>query len=157
MSNAVPLSLSWLRTIRGMSQGRPIPPEHFEQFLALLREMPNVTRAARTLGHAPRSFRNYRERDPDFAEAWDAALEEGIENCEAELHRRAFEGTDKPITHQGVITGSYKEYSDTLAMFLLKAHRPEKYRERQDISHTGAMSLTVATGVPSDDGSDLAG
>jgi hypothetical protein len=30
-----------------------------------------------------------------------------------------------------------KKYSDSLLMFLLKAHRPDKFRERQSIEHTG--------------------
>lgn len=141
-----------------MTQGREITPEQFEKFLELLREVPNVTRAARTLGLSARAFRTHKAKNPDFSAAWDEALEEAIEKCEAEVHRRAFEGTEKPVTFQGVITDTYREYSDTLAMFLLKAHRPDKYRERVDQNITGGLSLTVTTGVPDPmDGSDLAG
>lgn len=64
---------------------------------------------------------------------------------EDEARRRAFEGFDKPIVHQGVITDTVKEYSDTLAIFLLKAHFPEKYRERSSVD------LTVATLDMTDD------
>lgn len=141
-----------------MSQGREITPEQLDKFLELLREVPNVSRAARTLNLTPKAFRHHKAKNPEFAEAWDDAIEEGIEKCEAEVHRRAFEGTEKPVTFQGVITDTYREYSDTLAMFLLKAHRPDKYRERVDQNITGGLSLTVATGVPDPmDGSDLAG
>lgn len=141
-----------------MPQGREITPEQFEKFLELLREVPNITRAARLLGLTPRAFRNHKEKNPEFSALWDEALEEAIERCEAEVHRRAFEGTEKPVTFQGVITDTYREYSDTLAMFLLKAHRPDKYRERVDQNITGGLSLTVTTGVPDPtDGSDLAG
>jgi hypothetical protein len=37
-----------------------------------------------------------------------------------------------------------KEYSDTLAIFLLKAHDPEKYRERSDVSVKGEVSIAQA-------------
>lgn len=146
-----------------MSQGRQIPAEHLLRFLEHLREVPNVTRAARLLGHAPGTLRKYRKLDPSFAQEWDEALEDGIEALEAEVHRRAFEGIDKPVTFQGVITDSYKEYSDTLAMFLLKAHRPDKYRERSDVNHTVDVGIAerLAQGRARmsrpDDGSDLAG
>jgi hypothetical protein len=38
------------------------------------------------------------------------------------------------------------DYSDTLAMFLLKAHRPEKYREliRQEITGAEGAPITLA-------------
>lgn len=34
-----------------------------------------------------------------------------------------------------------RKYSDTLAIFLLKAHNPEKYRERQDLNVTGNLDI----------------
>ena len=77
---------------------------------------------------------------------------------EAEAHRRAFQGTTKPVFFQGGECGEIREYSDGLAQFLLKAHRPEKYRERSQVDNniTGATSVTVLTGVPSDsDVSDI--
>lgn len=143
---------------------RPITEAEREAFIAHLREMPNVTRAARLVGRTRNGFHNYRKIDPEFDKAWVDAIDEGIESLEAEVHRRAFEGVDKPVTFQGVITDSYKEYSDTLAMFLLKAHRPDKYRERSDVTVTGDINIADRlararnrTAPPADDGSDLAG
>lgn len=80
----------------------------------------------------------WRAADASFAAAWDAALKIGITALEDEAHRRAFEGTDKPIVHLGKVTGHMKEYSDTLAIFLLKAHAPEKYRERAQVDVTNS-------------------
>src|SRR5262245_35751476 len=37
-----------------------------------------------------------------------------------------------------------KKYSDSLLMFLLKAHRPDKFRERQSIEHTGKDGGPIA-------------
>jgi hypothetical protein len=52
------------------------------------------------------------------------------------MWRRAVEGTDKPVFSRGVEVGVIREYSDALAMFLAKGHRPKKYRERQEIRKT---------------------
>lgn len=37
-----------------------------------------------------------------------------------------------------------KDYSDTLAIFLLKAHDPDKYRERQDINLSGQVDIAAS-------------
>ncbi len=112
-------------------------PESREKFLASLRTTPNVTVAARAAGISRRRAYQVREAEPEFAQAWDDAIEEGVDMLEAELHRRGYEGVDKPVTFQGKITDTFKEYSDTLAVFLMKAHRPEKYRERSNVEMTG--------------------
>jgi hypothetical protein len=36
-----------------------------------------------------------------------------------------------------------KEYSDTLAIFLLKAHAPEKYRENSKVELTGGLDVNA--------------
>lgn len=43
--------------------------------------------------------------------------------------------------YQGEQCGTIREYSDTLAIFLLKAHKSEKYRERFEHTGTGSTSL----------------
>jgi hypothetical protein len=48
---------------------------------------------------------------------------------EEEARRRAVEGTKKPIFYRGQVVGHIRDYSDVLLMFLLTAHRPERYRE----------------------------
>jgi len=50
---------------------------------------------------------------------------------EAEVHRRAIEGIDHPVIHQGVITDTYKTYSDNLLMFRAKRLDPS-YRDNHD-------------------------
>lgn len=121
-------------------------PEKKSQFLASLRTEPNVTVAARAAGQCRSGAYALRERDSAFAKLWDEALEEGIDALESEMHRRAFSGTDKPVTFQGAITATYKEYSDTLAIFLAKAHRPERFRDRStvDLNVTDVTARIVA-------------
>lgn len=47
---------------------------------------------------------------------------------EREIQRRAIEGVDHPVIYQGVITDTYKQYSDNLLMFRVKRLDPE-YRD----------------------------
>ena len=128
------------------------------RFLEALAETCNVTLACRAAGISNSQAYSWRKEDALFEERWAYALDEGIDLLEAEAHRRAFQGTTKPVFFQGGECGEIREYSDGLAQFLLKAHRPEKYRERSQVDNniTGATSVTVLTGVPSDsDVSDI--
>lgn len=113
------------------------PEKRKELFLEYLREKPNITKAARWAGWTRQWVYVLRDEDPDFAKAWDEALEESVDLCEGELHRRAFDGTLKPVYQGGVKVGTVREYSDTLAIFLMKAHRPDKYREMTRTELTG--------------------
>lgn len=82
-----------------------------------------------------------RDEDPGFAAEWDSALDEAIDDAEGETYRRAVKGTLKPVFQKGEEVGKIREYSDTLLMFWLKAHRPEKYREttKTELEHSGAI------------------
>ena len=46
-------------------------------------------------------------------------------------------GVDEPVFYQGAQCGAVRKYSDTLLIFMLKARRPEKYRERANVELTG--------------------
>ena len=112
-----------------------VTPKKREAFLANLAEYGNISLAARAAGVLRRTPYDWRDRDPVFAAEWDDALEHACDLLEAEARRRALEGCDKPVFYQGEQCGVIREYSDTLAIVLLKAHRPEKFREniKQDI------------------------
>ena len=120
-------------------------PKKRAAFLVNLAEFANITLAAKAAGWDRQSAYNYRASDPVFAAEWDDAMEQAVDLLEAEARRRALEGCDKPVFYQGEQCGVIREYSDTLAIVLLKAHRPEKFREniRQDINVTGIDPPTI--------------
>lgn len=110
-------------------------------FLQALRASPNVTAAARSAGLSREHVYNTRERDATFAKQWDDALEQSTDKAVGEAYRRAVKGVLKPVfgslggnKGNGQI-GKVREFSDTLMIFLLKAHRPEIYRERIEIDN----------------------
>lgn len=95
---------------------------------AALVDTVNVTLACRRAGIPRRTAYDWREADEGFARKWDEAVDEGIDLLEVELRKRAFEGVERPVYYKGEQVGTWRFYSDALAMFLLKAHRPERYR-----------------------------
>lgn len=116
-------------------------------FLDNLRETANVTLAARAAGVSSGTVYKHKREDVLFAERWDEAMQEAIDMLEHEAHRRAFRGTEEPVFYQGSECGYVTKYSDSLAMFLLKAHRPDKYRERSEVKQeiSGGMQLNDTT------------
>jgi hypothetical protein len=91
------------------------PEKAFDDFLAALAQGATVAEACKTAGLGRRTAYDQRQRDEAFALRWADAIEEGTEALESEARRRAMEG------------------SDTLMIFLLKARRPEVYRERMSV------------------------
>jgi hypothetical protein len=102
-------------------------------FLEALRLTGNVSKACRVVGIDRTTPYKAREADPDLAAAWDDAIADACDELEAEARRRAM-GYQKPIYWRGQIVGNSLEYSDTLLMFLLKAHRPDKFREHKQVA-----------------------
>jgi len=116
-------------------------------FIAKLSKSPNVSAAARSAKVSRQTVYRVREEEPEFAAAWDEALAISLDDAEGELYRRAVKGTVKPVFQGGVQVGGVREYSDTLLIFMLKAHKPEVYREtvRNELSGKdgGPIETTV--------------
>lgn len=91
-----------------------------ETFLAVLAKQCNVSEAARAAGIGRRTAYTWREADPEFAAAWDEAEQEAVDKLEKVAWERASKGV-----------------SDRMLEILLKAHRGEKYVERQRTELTG--------------------
>ena len=124
-------------------------PKKQEAFIAALRQCGNVLDACTTSGVVRRTAYKWRTDDEVFAAAWEEALDEAADRMEQEAFRRAVEGTEKPVfgsLGRGMGSGEVgrvREYSDTLLIFLLKAARPEKFRERAEVQHGGSAHITV--------------
>ncbi len=111
-------------------------------FLEKLAECGNVTRACKAAKVARWTAYRHRRDDPAFERAWDEALSIAVGLLEDEAWRRAREGWLEPVFFKGEQQGSVRKYSDTLLIFLLKAHNPAKYRENLDLT-SGGQPLTV--------------
>jgi hypothetical protein len=105
-------------------------PEKDGRFFAALSDGASVSQAARRANYGRASVYEWREADESFRAAWDDALEEGTDRLEDEAFRRAHDGVPKPIFYKGDRIDTVHEHSDTLTIFLLKARRPDKFKER---------------------------
>jgi hypothetical protein len=118
-----------------------IPPARLEKFVEALAEACTITEACRRAVVGRSTVYEIREADPDFAARWDAAVESGTEKLEAEAIRRAHRGFSKPVWHKGKRVGVEQQYSDTLLIFMLKARRPDVYRERFEMTGKNGAPL----------------
>lgn len=108
-------------------------------FLDALEDTGMVTEACRRAGVGRSTAYEHRQRDEDFALAWHEVEERAIERMEREAYRRAVEGVQKPLVSAGQLVTTCTEYSDGLMTILLKAHRPEKYRDNVKVEHAGSV------------------
>lgn len=111
------------------------------RFLAAFARCGCVVQAATDAGIHFTSHYNWLKNDPDYSEAFNRAREIAGDIAEGEIYRRAFLGFDHPVIYEGKITTTYKDFSDTLAMFWLKGLKPERYRENVNLS--GNVGLPV--------------
>ena len=109
-----------------------------ERFLAALREGKTVKDSCLAASIGSSAVYKWRKSDQEFSDDWDKAEDEGTDVLEAEAIRRAVEGVTEPVGwYQGAPGGHVQKYSDVLLIFLLKGRRPEKYRERHQLEHSG--------------------
>lgn len=113
-----------------MVQRTKLTQQRKRTFLEHLRATCNVTESAQIAGVSRTAMYERRAIDPELAKAWDDAVEQATDALEKEARRRALDGVDKPVYFQGKKVDLIKEYSDPLLMFMLRGHRPHKYRER---------------------------
>lgn len=105
-------------------------------FLKAFARIGFVVKAARAAKIHFSSHYEWLKSDATYAAAFEEAREACIETLEAEAYRRA---TDK------------KKPSDVLLIFLLKAARPEVYREVKELKHSGELNQQHSIRVVQDD------
>ena len=105
-----------------------------EWFLIEYAASGNNAHACRTVGISPRTVRTHRNTDEQFAALYQYARDEAADSLEAEAIRRARDGVQKKIYHQGVCVDVVTEYSDSLLQFLLRGLKPDVYGQKQQIT-----------------------
>ena len=113
-----------------MSNRTKRTPQKKGKFLkSLSTGIPNVARACRAAAIGRTLAYQWRKDDPDFAEQWENAYQNAIDNLEETAWKRA---------------GREKNPSDTLLIFVLKSNRREIYGDRQQIEHQGKIEVDDA-------------
>lgn len=122
-------------------------------FLSCLRITGNVRSAATAAKIGRTTHYAWLKSDPDYAEAVQDAYDDAIDGLEAEAVKRAKDGVEELVLHQGKpvmiddVNGGQKplirkKYSDLLLIFMLKAARPQKYAHFSVVKGTGEITHT---------------
>lgn len=114
-----------------------------QAFLDAFDELGMVTAACEAIGISRQTAYQERQRNEDFAVAWADVEERSTERMEREAYRRAVEGVTKPLVSAGKHVTDVTEYSDGLLQFMLRARRPERYRENVKVEHAGGIEQRV--------------
>jgi hypothetical protein len=114
----------------------PPPADWAPAFLAALSQTANIRDSAKAAGIGRTTVYDRRDIDEVFAKAMADAIEDAVDDLALEARRRATR-TRRP--------------SDVLLIFLLKAHRPDVYRERYDVKHGGRIETGAAETMTDDE------
>ena len=123
-----------------------LTPAVREIFLAELTRTANITRAASVAGVTRTAAYELRSRDPAFDAACVECLESATDRLEQKVRKRAEDGTERGVWYKGERVGAEVETHDILSMFMLKAHRPNVYRQDVavqvglSVAHTASMT-----------------
>ena len=111
-----------------------------DAFLLKLASGYSVTAAVAEAAMSRMWFYRERESDPDFAALWDEAVDAGTDVLEDEARRRAHDGVEEPIVAMGKVAKDedgnilkVRRYSDGLLTLLLKARRPDRFKDRATV------------------------
>jgi hypothetical protein len=99
------------------------------RFLERYAETGSISMASQHAGVSRRTHLKWKAKDKAFCAAHEEALSIAVELMEHEARERALKGRLEPVYYAGKPCGAIRRYSDTLLIFLLKAARPEKYRD----------------------------
>lgn len=99
-------------------------------FLAAYCVTANIRRSAKAAKIAWRTHYDWLQIGEEYKRVFEKCKEIAGDMLESEAYRRALRGTLRPVFYKGDECGRIREYSDTLAIFLLKGVKPEKYKER---------------------------
>ena len=119
-------------------------------FLAELKNQGSVLHACKVAGMGRTTAYWLRERDEEFAQAWDECLNVVIDEVEDSAVKRARDGWLEPVWHKGKQVGQVRKWDTTLQIFVLRQRRPDKWAqaERTKIEHEGSVTFVVETGCP---------
>lgn len=112
-----------------MCKKKPITQRQRIIFLDVLRTTGNISASARAANISARAAHGLKANDGEFSQEWDLAKDESIDELEAALRLRAIEGVEKPVYYAGKECGIQRSYSDSLGMYILKAHRGDGHQE----------------------------
>ncbi|GAA4039564.1 hypothetical protein GCM10022213_07040 [Parerythrobacter jejuensis] len=100
-----------------------------QRFIEALAETGSVHAACKAVDMSQRGAYHLR-RQPgaeSFRDAWQKALDLGVQRIEDVAMDRALNGVEEPLYSYGKLVGSRTKYNDRLLMFMLRNRAPERF------------------------------
>jgi hypothetical protein len=116
--------------LNGVQAYTPLDSVTLPALLAAVASTANLTLSCERLNISRLAVYAFKSENPEFAKRLNEAMQYGVEAWKDEAARRAFQGWEDPIYQQGLQVGARRNFSDTLALALLKAADPEHFQER---------------------------
>ena len=110
-----------------------------EDFLQLIALGHTKSAAAKQLKFPIAAFTEARVTDADFDNALERANAEQADLIEQVALDRTLNGVEKPVWFQGEQVGEDTVYDNNLLITMLKAAKPEKYKDRKEVSGSGGI------------------
>ncbi|MFO1209594.1 MAG: hypothetical protein U1E40_10280 [Amaricoccus sp.] len=132
-----------MKQVRGRQLLTPARKATFLKVLAETGSAPAAARAASP--HATgkraaiRSFTDLRDRDPEFAAAWEDAMAAALGRVENEVMRRAMEPTYRPIFSKGELVGQEPVYDNKLLLAVARKLNPDEWSEKRQVEMSGSV------------------
>jgi len=104
------------------------------EFLSVLAETCNVTRACEQAGISVSHAYSRRKRDAAFRAAWIEAIGVAYQRLELAMLDRAFNGTEKVMKRRDGSDERVREVSNQLGLSLLKLHRDTASQAEAELS-----------------------
>lgn len=119
--------------------------ERQRAFIEALADTGSVEAASRAVSMSQRGAYHLR-RQPgaeSFRQAWEAALQLGVQKIEDVAMERALHGVEVPVYSYGKLVGQRTVYNDRLLMFMLRNRAPERFTEgkAKGLNAIGKMEL----------------
>jgi hypothetical protein len=110
-------------------------------FLNVLAETCNVSEAVRQSGVPMTVVYRRRKMDAGFRAEWLQTIAEAYQRLELVLLERAFNGTEKVVRHRDGSEERMREYSDRLALHLLKMHRETAMEAESELAEEDVSEI----------------
>ena len=98
------------------------------RLLKALADSCSFTLAVKAAGISYNTFLHHQRQDPEFASQVTQAEEAAVDLLHAKCFQAALEGQLEPVYFQGKVIGHTRKFDSRLAIELLRAHMPDKFR-----------------------------
>lgn len=116
-------------------------------FMAAYKLLGDVSAAAAAAKIHRSAHYQWLEKYPNYAKAFRQAREQLGDMLEAEIFKRAKDGTLEPVFYQGMKCGAVRRFDNHAGIAMLRALKPKEYGLKAEISGPGGAPIPTSITV----------